>query len=281
MSEPFFTIVIANYNYGRFIDEAIQSVLKQSCQDFELLVVDGDSNDNSVEVIKKYENHIAWWCSEKDRGQSHAINKGFAKARGKFLTWLNADDLLLPRTLENAKAKLLQNPESRWLTGNFFRFLIDGTIVECKWGPHFLPPFLQHPSAPIVVFGPTSFFARSLIEEFGGLDEDVCAHHSMDTDLWLRFMANNVLQIRLNHYCWGFRMHEKSKTAEFSGHKVCEQQRDYYKKTGDKVFEKNAYTPSKIIRVAQLIWRVLDGSLAVMLFINIFLKKEKFNRYFG
>ena len=105
---PFFSIVIVNYNYGRFLEAAILSILNQSCVDYELIVVDGGSTDNSVDIIRKYKNSISWWCSEKDNGQSHAFNKGFAHANGRFLTWLNADDLLMPGTLAAAKKKLLK-----------------------------------------------------------------------------------------------------------------------------------------------------------------------------
>ena len=83
---PFLSVIIANYNYGRFLGEAIRSVLSQSCDDFELIVIDGGSTDDSVRVIKQYENRISYWVSEKDKGQSDAFNKGFAKASGRFLT---------------------------------------------------------------------------------------------------------------------------------------------------------------------------------------------------
>ena len=89
------------------MEETIQSDLCQvdetmclpSGERIELIIVDGGSNDNSVEIINKYADRLAWWCSEKDRGQSHAFNKGFTHATGRFLTWLNADDILLPSTL--------------------------------------------------------------------------------------------------------------------------------------------------------------------------------------
>ena len=82
-----FTIVIANYNHGRFIEQAILSVVNQTFKNFELIVIDAESNDNSVEVIKKYSDNITWWVSEPDSGQSEAFNKGFRKAKGKYLFW--------------------------------------------------------------------------------------------------------------------------------------------------------------------------------------------------
>ena len=98
---PILSIVIANYNYGRFLEDAIQSVVAQGMGDWiELIICDGGSTDNSVEVIKKYSDKIAWWVSEKDGGQSAAFNKGFAHAHGRFLTWLNADDVMMPGTID-------------------------------------------------------------------------------------------------------------------------------------------------------------------------------------
>lgn len=273
VNRPFFSVVIANYNHGRFLGDAIRSVFDQSCQDLELIIVDGGSTDNSVEVIKTFEDRIAWWCSEKDRGQSHAFNKGFAKAKGHFLTWLNADDLLLPGTLEKAKAKLLRHPECRWMTANFFRFLADGTIIECKWGPHLLPRLLQQLNAPVVVFGPTSFFARSLFEEIGGMDESL--HYVMDTDLWLRFKAKAVWQVRLNHYAWAFRMHAESKTAEFGEHR---HEAGKWERMGEekkRIALKSNYAPSRLLHYLGLGWRILDGSLFIYLWNQTFRRGRK------
>jgi glycosyltransferase involved in cell wall biosynthesis len=264
MKAPLVSIVIANFNYGQFLEEAIRSVLEQSWGDFELIVVDGGSTDNSVQIIKKYADKLAWWCSEKDRGQSHAFNKGFAKATGKYLTWLNADDLLLPNTLKKVSSILRAHPECRWLTGNFLRYLQDGTIMECKWGPHYLPNFLQRPNAPIVVYGPTSFFEKKLYDEAGGVDETL--HYIMDTDLWLRFMHMNVKQRRLNHCCWAFRMHETSKTAFFTGMKVEKNISTVLCSEKVKVYARYNYRCSKVLRILHIILRLIDGSGIVYLF---------------
>ncbi len=209
LKDPFFSIVIANYNHGRFLEEAILSVLTQSCQDFELIVVDGGSTDNSVEIIKKYEHRIAWWCSEKDRGQSHAFNKGFSRARGKFFTWLNADDLLLPNTLARVRDCLEKNRTCRWVVGNTIFFSKDGKILWCSQGPSWIKIFSK--KMPPYVHGPTSFFSRDIFAMASGFDENL--RYAMDVDLWGKFAKLNIPFLRLKHYFWGFRIHEFSRTS--------------------------------------------------------------------
>src|SRR5690242_18490340 len=93
---PRWTVVIPSYNQGRYIEEAIRSVLMQGYPDLELIVMDGGSTDETLEVIRKYEPWIAHWESCRDRGQTHAINKGFQRATGEVLSFLNSDDVLLP-----------------------------------------------------------------------------------------------------------------------------------------------------------------------------------------
>jgi glycosyltransferase involved in cell wall biosynthesis len=117
-NETLFTIVIANYNHGKFIKEAISSVLRQSYSNYELFVIDAKSTDNSVSVIKSFDVKLDWWVSEKDSGQSDAFNKGFKRAKGEYLFWLNADDILLPNSLEIAANYILKNPKVNWIAAN-------------------------------------------------------------------------------------------------------------------------------------------------------------------
>jgi len=332
--EPLFSIVIVNYNYGRFLEESLLSVLSQSCQDFELILVDGGSTDNSVEIIQDFSDRLDGmrfseegmasskvlkceragevlkcgsskvlkcgrgevrecesskmrelatadganlanennfrtletsnsrtrflWCSEKDRGQSHAFNKGFAQAKGRFLTWLNADDLLMPGTLSEAKRTLSRHPQAKWMTGNSFRFTPDKRVMECSWGPWCMPKGFQGKNGPIAVFGPTSFFSRDLFLKVGGMDESL--HYVMDTDLWIRFMAAGVSYVRLNHVCWAFRMHELSKTAEYGSHLLKEAARDKLQGELKTCFERHAYHYSRLKHAVQLVWRVVTFS---------------------
>lgn len=251
MQQPLFSIVIANFNYGRFLEEAIQSILTQSCQDFEVLVVDGGSTDNSVEIIRRYENRLAWWCSEKDKGQSDAFNKGFAQATGEYCFWVNADDILLPGTLAAAKRHLEGRPNCEWLAGNTIFFDQAGKIRWCARGPRWIRWLLQ--SGPIYVYGPSSIFKRSLLVKVAGFDEAL--HFTMDTDLWLRFAKVGARFDRLNHYCWGFRIHEASKTS----HMFARHENSKCAEEHQRVMTAHARQAKRGVLKAQTLWKLVSG----------------------
>lgn len=216
--QPLISIVIANYNYGRFLETAIQSVLSQ-CNDalrlpneesIELIIVDGGSEDNSVEVIRKYENKLAWWCSERDRGQSHAFNKGFAQATGRFLTWLNADDVMMPGGLLAVAIEIKAHPECRWFVGSSVWMDEQLRITRCFRAHRFSS--LRARWGTLSVGSPSSFFLKSLLAEVGWVDETL--QYGMDMELWCRFYFRAKQRYRrTKHYVWGFRIHPDSKVS--------------------------------------------------------------------
>lgn len=284
MDKPLLSIVIANYNYGRFLEDAIKSVITQGVDDkVELIICDAASTDNSLEIIKKYANGlppnttydsfvnekfhattqdtqlISWWCSEKDGGQSAAFNKGFSHARGEWLTWLNADDLLLPGTLRAFESLVARCPKAIWVTGNKVHFdSATGLITRVHWGPHTMPPLLRRNHASSGVYGPTSFFRKDLFVKAGGIDESL--HYAMDTEYWARVTMLGVRQLRLRKFCWAFRDHDESKTSGLQSEAVARKRQAeslYWRAKTGYSYIHGFSNPWYVLWV---IWRVIDGS---------------------
>lgn len=124
------SVIIPSYNQGIYIGEALESIINQQYDNLEIIVMDGGSSDHTVDVIKKYEKYIAYWQSQKDNGQSAAINDGFKRATGEFVTWLNSDDVLLPGTLNAVNKAVLNNPNINWFLGNVFWMDKYGRIIK-------------------------------------------------------------------------------------------------------------------------------------------------------
>lgn len=114
---PRISIVTSNYNYGHFLEETIRSVLLQGYPNLEYIIIDAGSTDNSLEIIEKYAPWLAYYVSEKDKGQSDGINKGFYQATGKIYAWLNSDDIFCPNTLLEIGQFWRHNPHCHFLTG--------------------------------------------------------------------------------------------------------------------------------------------------------------------
>lgn len=174
------TIVTPSYNQGRFIEQTIESVLSQDYSPVEYLVIDGGSKDGTIEVLKAHGSRF-YWVSEKDTGQSNAINKGWSRARGEILAWLNSDDIYLPGAISKAVAFLQEHPEFGAVYGEGYHIREDGKILE------------RYPTEPFnrlrlvetcYICQPTVFIRKAVLQEIGFLDEGL--RYSMDYDLWFR-----------------------------------------------------------------------------------------------
>ena len=115
---PKVSIITPSFNQGQFLEASIRSVLEQDYPNLEYIVVDGGSKDDSVEVIKKYQDRLAWWVSEKDKGHADALNKGFSHATGEILAWLNSDDIYFPGAVSEAISILQRHPEVGMVYGD-------------------------------------------------------------------------------------------------------------------------------------------------------------------
>jgi glycosyltransferase involved in cell wall biosynthesis len=201
------SIVTPSYNQARFLEETIKSVLSQDYPQLEYLIVDGGSTDGSQNLIKKYENKLAWWVSEKDRGQTDAINKGFAHARGDILAWINSDDTYEPGALTAAVAYLQDHPEVGMVYGdcNFIDETgkVIGKFHSAQTNYRLLRQGYSH------IPQQTMFFRADLWKQVGPLDPSF--YFAMDYDLWTRISART--EIKYVPQTWAnFRLHGSGKT---------------------------------------------------------------------
>jgi len=207
---PRITIVTPSYNQARYLEKTIKSILDQDYPSLEYIIIDGASTDKSVEIIKKYEEYLTYWISKKDKGQSDAINKGFNRATGDLLCWVNADDVLFPGSLKKVAGVLQDNPRIEIVTGNTLYIDKDDIIIksirvpQMRW--YLMRMGLFYFCAPAV------FFRSELFKRTGGLDINL--HLSMDVDLWHKFRLEKARIHHINEYLGGFRVHSYSKTIK-------------------------------------------------------------------
>jgi glycosyltransferase involved in cell wall biosynthesis len=166
MNYPKISVVIPSFNQGQFLEETITSVINQQYPDLELFVVDGASNDNSVDVIKKYEQHLAWWVSEKDKGQSDAINKGFARATGEIITWLCSDDLYTPGTLHKVAEYFSKQPGNIGLIYGGITTFKNGIDQRSNWG--YQDKSVERYLAGMAFSQPAAFYRKKYLDQIGG-----------------------------------------------------------------------------------------------------------------
>jgi len=180
---PRISIVTPSYNQGAFLEETIRSVLLQGYPNLEYIVIDGDSVDESVEIIRKYSPWLSYWVTEKDNGQAHAINKGFAQAQGTVFGWLNSDDYLFTDALIFVGNRFALITEPSVLVG-------EGDIVgqNGEFLRAIAVPALDQESILAweqMFLQQSCFWSARCWEREGGLDEDL--HLLLDVDLWVRF----------------------------------------------------------------------------------------------
>ncbi len=163
---PLVSIVTPSYNHGLYIEATIQSVLQQDYPNLEYIVIDGGSQDDTVEILKRYGDRLCW-ISEPDHGQADAINKGFRMARGEILAWLNSDDTYLPGAVRQAVEYFQKHPDTSMVYGEGQHVDAAGHIIE----PYTTEPFdYQRLSERCFICQPTVFFRAHVFRDIGPLD---------------------------------------------------------------------------------------------------------------
>lgn len=206
---PRITIITPSYNQGQFIEETIQSVLGQQYPNLEYMIIDGGSNDNTVDIIKKYEKHISYWCSEKDFGQANAINKGFARATGDILMWLNSDDMLMPNIFQLIAKKYVENPNALYF-GNCLHFRHQENALISS-GSNVTAEHKNNPLSEVdFIIQPSSFWSKEIWENIGLLSEEL--HFGFDWEWFLRVEKKYPL-IPISECISLYRIHDAHKSG--------------------------------------------------------------------
>lgn len=232
MNYPKISIVTPSFNQGEFLEETICSILEQNYPNLEYIIVDGGSTDKSVEIIKKYEPHLSYWISEPDKGQTDAIQKGFNKATGDYINWINSDDLLKPNALHEIKKFIAENPGVDFVYGNWDTIDVNSQLIENRYPKNntqfrgiYEFPYAQQ----------ACFYKRSAVNELGGFD--LSFDFTMDFDLFVRFALCKKMG-----YCEqnlaSFREHNEAKSG-------LEKYLKIWRKDSFRVF-------SKLLRTAKL-----------------------------
>ena len=223
---PLVTVVTPSFNQGRFIRETIESVLKQDYPRIEYLVMDGGSTDETLSILHEYSDRLRW-VSEPDRGQAHAINKGWRQATGSIVAYLNSDDVYLPGAVTHAVGALQAHPDAAAVYGEGYHVDEAGAILERYPTESFDADRLRE---ICFICQPTVFLRREAVDRAGYLDESL--RYCMDYDLWIRLARAGKSFTHTPQYLASTRLHADTKTLGQRGEAHAEILRVIYRHFG-------------------------------------------------
>lgn len=206
-----FSIVIPSYNQADYLRLTLESLRRSNRALYEVLVLDGGSTDGSVDILKNEAPNLDFWVSERDGGQSAAINRGWRMATGRYVTWLNSDDLITARGLDDLAVFIERRDNPDWVVTNSVWISAAGKILRCVRGSNYNEA--DRARGLMNVGGPSSFVRRDLLDRVGVLKENF--HYMMDTEYWYRLAGHGIKFTRFHRYFWALRLHPR---AKMSGH---------------------------------------------------------------
>lgn len=249
---PKISIVTPSYNQAQFLERTILSVLNQNYPNLEYIIIDGGSTDGSVEIIKKYENYLAYWICEKDKGQADAINKGFKKSTGEILAWLNSDDTYLPDALQSVADFFKQHPNTDMLYGRCYMMDQDDEIFqEAKAMPFNLLDYIY---GLFTIPQQTTFWRKDIFFKAGMLNTE--NHTCMDGELWINFAKNKANITFVNRFLANFRLHYESISG--SGRYNNQYQQDKMRIQYDVL----GYLPNPVGKILRRVWFITKYPIA-------------------
>jgi len=255
MNPPRITIVTPSYNQATYLPETIESILNQGYPNLEYIIIDGGSTDGSVEIIKKYERHLAYWVSEQDSGQSEAINKGLRESTGELFNWINSDDILFPGALQRVADAYSRYPEADLFVGDHACCDANGHII---WVSAVPSSSAISPKNWVLGEGQQSTFISSrALKRVGGVRQDF--HMSMDMELYYRVYKSGGRRVCIRGILGAIRKHQDAKGATRQNLWRQEQMRFLREHGISMRAHKTAYLRKRLLRL-------FDGSYIRMLF---------------
>lgn len=199
------SVITPSFNQGKYIERTIESVLNQRISELEYIVMDGGSTDQTVDILKKYDS-VLEWRSEKDNGQTDAVNKGLRLAKGDIIGWLNSDDIYYPNAIRAVLDVFEKNPDINVVYGNAYHIREDDSIIEEYYTEEYSYERLKE---VCYICQPAVFFRKCLVDKYGYLDETL--QYCMDYDYWLR-LGKGERFYHLPVFIAGSRLYEDNKT---------------------------------------------------------------------
>ena len=205
---PKITVVTPSYNQKEFIERTILSIINQNYPNLEYIVCDGGSTDGTIDILKKYDKQIDWWISEKDKGQTDAINKGMKKATGDIVCWINSDDILLPGALYNVANFFQKHPECDFANGYTIEIDKEDKILKFT---HIIMSRFFFEKGCYNISQQGMFWKRNLFDKIGYLNESF--HAKMDVEWLIRVYESGANIQLLNKHLGAIRIYGETKTA--------------------------------------------------------------------
>jgi|AntAceMinimDraft_2_1070361.scaffolds.fasta_scaffold17505_2 glycosyltransferase involved in cell wall biosynthesis len=207
---PSISIITVSFNQGQFIEDNIQSVIKQNYPNIEHIIIDAGSTDKTLEILKKYDKHLNW-ISEPDNGQSDGLNKGFKKATGEIIGWFNSDDRIPPGALHKVARFFTEHNDEIAVVGDQAFIDVAGNQIKVVKSREYSYDYLLNYARGITQN--STFFKREVFNKIGYLNESI--HYAMDRDLFIRIASIKAIPY-IPEILGEFRIQAEAKTAQGS-----------------------------------------------------------------
>jgi len=257
---PLISIITPSFNQAQFLEQTILSVLDQNYPNLEYIIIDGGSTDGSIEIIKKYEKHLAYWVSRKDNGQTDALKRGFEKSNGEIFAWINSDDSYLPGAFLKIVNTFQKNPKANLVFGNiYFTDEKNNKIGEYRMTRRSFRHFIFEGMS---LSQPATFWKKDIYNKVGGLDLNY--KFCMDFDFFIRVAKRGRL-ICLHEYLANFRIHKEAKTSTMKDVWQIEHEKLIKKHLPDKVDKVYLIFVKNLCRIERIFYYFIQGDVAYIL----------------